>query len=69
MNTEALGIIDKMQNSLLELQQIGKNKTEYSIPNTTKTLREDKTQSGNWLSHNDFMDTGEDEIDILRKLF
>ena len=69
MNTEALRIIDKMQNSLLELQQISKNKTEYSIPNTTKTLREDKTLSRNWRSHNDFMDTGEDEIDILRKLF
>ena len=28
MNTESLGIIYKMQNALLELQQIGKNKTE-----------------------------------------
>ena len=69
MNTEALGIIDKMQNALLELQQIGKNKTEYSIPNTTKTLRDDEALSRNWRSHNDFMDTGEDGIDVLRKLF
>ena len=69
MNTEALGIKDKMQNSLLELQHIGKNKTEYSIQNTTKTLRDDETQSRNWRAHNDFMDTGEDGIDVLRKLF
>ena len=41
MNTETLGIIDKMQNSLLELQYIGKHKTEYSIPNTIRTLRDD----------------------------
>ena len=67
MNTEALGIIDKMQNPLLQLQHIGKNKREYSIQNSTKTLRDDETQSRNWRPHND--DTGKDGIDVLRKLF
>ena len=69
MNAEALGIIDKMQNSLLENQHIGKNKMEYSIQNCTKALRDDEVQARNWRSHNNFMDTGEDGIGVLRKLF
>ena len=32
-------------------------------------MRDDEKQSRNWRSHNDFMDTGEDGIGVLRKLF